>query len=78
MSERAKQILEQALALPETERARVVAELLASLDRESDEDAEAEWATEITRRARRAHADPDGGIDWDTARQEIRDSIRKA
>jgi putative addiction module component (TIGR02574 family) len=44
-------ILEQALSLPETERAELAAKLLESLDEGSDPDAEDGWAAEITKRA---------------------------
>jgi len=70
-------LLAEALGLSEQERARLAAELLASLDTETDDGAESEWADEITRRARRAHADPEGGIDWEVAREEIRGGLRR-
>ena len=44
------QILEQALTLPENQRAAIAASLLNSLDSESDSDSEAEWELEIKRR----------------------------
>ena len=77
MSERAQKLLDEVLALPEPDRARLAAELLASLDAETDDDAEAAWSAEITRRARRAHADPDAGIDWDVARAELGSGLRR-
>ena len=55
MSQRADALLQEALALPATERADVAAELLASLDSPSPEDqaaAQAAWTQEIERRAR--------------------------
>ena len=77
MSERAQKLLDEVLALPEPDRARLAAELLASLDAETDDDAEAAWSAEITRRARRAHTDPDAGIDWDVARAELGSGLRR-
>lgn len=56
MSQRADALLQEALALPATERAEVATELLASLDSPSPEDlaaVQAAWAKEIERRARR-------------------------
>lgn len=56
MSQRADALLQEALALPATERADVAAELLASLDNPPIEDqaaVQAAWALEVERRARR-------------------------
>ena len=44
------QILEQALTLPENQRAAIAASLLQSLDSESDPDSETHWNAEIERR----------------------------
>jgi hypothetical protein len=55
MTDRAQQLLRQALTLPVNERADVAAELLASLDEASAQnpaEVEAAWAHEIERRAR--------------------------
>ena len=71
MSERAHKLLRDALGLPVQERADLIAELLSSLDGESDEDVEAAWAAEIERRARAALADPDGGEPWESVRDGL-------
>jgi putative addiction module component (TIGR02574 family) len=75
MSERAHRLLKDALDLPVKDRADLVAELLASLEGEPDEDVEAAWAAEIERRARAAAADPEGGEDWETVRDQLRDEL---
>lgn len=72
MSEGAHKVLKDALGLPVQDRADIIAELLASLDGEADEDVEAAWAAEIERRARAALADPEGGEAWDAVRDELR------
>ena len=72
MGERAHKVLKDALGLPVQERADIIAELLASLEGEADEDVEAAWAVEIERRARAALADPHGGEPWDAVRDELR------
>jgi len=77
MSERAYKLLKDALGLPVRDRADLIAELLASLEGEPDEDVEAAWAAEIERRARAALADPNGGEDWETARDRIRDELEQ-
>jgi len=50
MKRHAAEILKEALALPTEARAALAGSLLDSLDTEVDEDAEAAWATEVTRR----------------------------
>jgi putative addiction module component (TIGR02574 family) len=72
MTQRAKAILDEALALPVEDRANVAAELLASLDEWPTEDAtavQAAWATEIERRARRVLAGESAGETWDSVRE---------
>lgn len=72
MTQRAHALLQEALALPAEERATVAAELLASLDAASTEDAEAvraAWADEIERRARRVLNGESTGEPWATVRE---------
>lgn len=71
MSERARKLLRDAMALPLSERATLVADLLASLDGEAEADVEAAWALEIERRARQALENPDDDIAWETVRAEL-------
>ena len=52
----AKQLLVQALRLSDEERAALAGELIQSLDREVDADAEAEWSEEIRARLERLDA----------------------
>lgn len=72
MTEQAQAVLTTALTLSRDERTELVAELLASLDGEADPHAEALWATEIERRARRALRDGPQGRTWDEVRQTLR------
>lgn len=72
MSQRADALLQEALALPATERAEVATELLASLDSPSPEDltsVQAAWAKEIERRARRVLSSDATGESWETVRE---------
>ena len=75
MSEQAKRLLDEALQLPLNERATMAARLLASMDGPPDEDAEAAWSTELTKRARRALAGETQGVDWEQARERIRQRL---
>lgn len=79
MTDRARKLIEEALGLSTTERANMAAELLDSLPPEApidEEHPDPEGTAEIERRAREAVADPDGGIPWETARDEILAELR--
>jgi hypothetical protein len=72
MSERAADVLKQALELSNDERAGVALELLQSLEPLPAEDpaaVAAAWAVEIEERAHRALANPSGGENWETVRE---------
>ena len=74
MTDRAQQLLREALMLPAEERADVAAELLASLDLPAATDAagvEEAWAGEIERRARRAMTGESAGEPWEDVRARI-------
>jgi putative addiction module component (TIGR02574 family) len=74
MTDRAQQLLREALTLPVDERADVAAELLASLDAPPAMDAagvEEAWAREIERRARRVMAGESVGEPWEDVRARV-------
>ena len=77
MSERAQRLLEDALHLSTAERAALASELIASVDGEPDVDADAAWAAEIERRARRALAGESQGTDWSIVRARIEAGLRR-
>jgi len=79
MSMAPARLLEEALQLPDGQRADLAAELLASLTPTTPAEArtDAEWLTAIERRARAALAGSPG-IPWDQARQEIERRVPKA
>jgi putative addiction module component (TIGR02574 family) len=77
MSELAEKLLSQALALSPNERARLAAELIASVDGEPDADAQAAWAAEIDRRIRAADASGARGDDWKTVEARVAAHIRR-
>jgi putative addiction module component (TIGR02574 family) len=66
------EVIDAALRLSTKERAEVIARLLASLEGERDEDAEAAWAAEIEQRARRVLAGEGEFEDWETIRERLR------
>lgn len=73
MTENASTVLREALALPAAERARVAADLIASLDdeRADPDDVASAWANELERRARHAMGNPGSGDDWEATRDRI-------
>ena len=77
MSKTGQEVLHEALQLDLSERAELVAELLASLDGEPDEDVEAAWAAEVERRAARARSGQDVGKSWAEVRDQIRNALTK-
>jgi len=77
MSKTGQEMLREALQLGLSERAELVAELLASLDGEPDEEVEAAWAAEVERRAVRARSGEDPGKPWADVRDRVRKALRK-
>lgn len=67
----AKQLLEEALRLPDEERAALAGELIQSLETEVDADAEASWSVEIRARLDRLDAGTATTIPWSEARRRI-------
>jgi putative addiction module component (TIGR02574 family) len=66
-----KQLLIEALGLPEEERAALASELLDSLDSEVDADAEAAWAAEIRARVNDIESGRAKLVPWSEARRRI-------
>jgi hypothetical protein len=73
MSNRANELLREALLLPPQERADVAAELLASLEGTTEDpvEVEAAWAAEIERRARPVLSGESVGELWNEVRDRI-------
>jgi len=68
-------LLEQALSLPEHERAKIAARLLRSLDEEVESDVDAAWIAEIERRCAAVDAGTLARSDWKGARARIEREI---
>lgn len=73
-----KQLLVEALRLPDEERAALAGELIQSLDAEVDPDAEAAWSTEIRARLDRVDAGKVTTIPWSEARRRIHAAAGRA
>jgi putative addiction module component (TIGR02574 family) len=76
MSEQAAKLLSEALKLPTAERARLAAELIASVDGEPDPDAETAWAAEIDRRVQQVQSAGPKGDDWQEVHARIAARLR--
>lgn len=72
MTKHADALVGEALRLSVRERARIAADLLASLDDGPDDDVEAAWAEEIERRARRVLAGEGTLESWPSVRDRLR------
>ena len=64
-------LLEEALALPPGERAKLAASLIDSLDPEREDDVEEAWRVEVSRRVRQLDDGSVEAIDWAEARRQI-------
>jgi putative addiction module component (TIGR02574 family) len=71
----AKALLDQALQLPDDERAEMAALLLRSLDTVTDEGAEEAWDREIERRLAEVDAGTVELVPWDEAKRRIFGSL---
>ena len=74
VSPKAAKLLEQALKLPDAERAALAADLLASVEPPAKL-TDCEWLAEVERRARSARQGS-LGIPWAEARQRLEESLR--
>lgn len=77
MTDAVRKLLDDAMALPSEDRARVAAALLASLDEAVDEDATSAWAAEIERRADRVLAGDSEAAPWDEVRARLLDRLAR-
>jgi putative addiction module component (TIGR02574 family) len=78
MTDTAHKVLQDALSLPEQERAEIAARLIESLDAaRDDEEAEIEaaWAAEIERRCAALDAGKTGTTSWEDVRRKIKAEI---
>ena len=77
MATRFETLLHSALGLPSSDRARIAAELIASLDGEPEAGVDAAWLTEVDQRMAQADRGEASLIDRETVRAEIRETLRR-
>lgn len=73
-----KEILLEALRLPDSERAALAGELIESLDSEVDSDASAAWVAEVHRRVADLRAGKATTVSWAEARRRIHQATHSA
>lgn len=73
MNTQSQDLLQSALALPESDRAEIAASLIRSLDTRTDEDVDAAWAAEIQRRVESIDHGEVMLIPWNDVMRELRD-----
>jgi putative addiction module component (TIGR02574 family) len=76
MNSQADSVLDAALRLPQKERARLAAELVASLDGEREDGVEAAWAAEVERRRDEADRGEARLVPWDQVKEEVKAGLK--
>jgi hypothetical protein len=71
MTDAARKLLDEVLALPEDDRVKIASEVLASLDGPPDADWDDAWLAELERRERAAKARGAPAPEWSQARARI-------
>jgi putative addiction module component (TIGR02574 family) len=72
MTQEAHELLQRALALPESERAELAGNLISSLDTAVDSDVDARWQAEVVRRAQEVESGKVRTIPWEQVHQKGR------
>jgi len=73
MDTESQQLLQSALALPDSDRAEIAASLIHSLDSNSDENIDEAWAQEIQQRMESIDKGQVKLVPWDDVMLEMRD-----
>ena len=76
MTRPAKEIVNAAIKLAESDRLQIVEELLASLEPDNDDDVDAAWAAEIERRTREIKEGVVRPIPWAEVKLQARKRVR--
>ena len=76
MSAKSDSVRDEALRLPEAERARLAAELLASLDGEAEDGVEAAWAAEVENRKAQVERGEARLVPWEQVKAEVKAALK--
>lgn len=77
MSNSAETVLDSALKLSSEDRARLAAELIASLDGSPDAGVEAAWDSEIERRIEQADQGTVQLLDWNAVKADVAEALKR-
>ena len=72
----ARKLVRDAVRLPESDRIRLVEEVLASLDESDERAVDAAWAAEVERRFREFKSGTVRPISWETVKSRARKRVR--
>ena len=76
MTRPAKEIVNAAIKLAESDRLQIVEELLASLEPDSEDDVDTEWALEVERRSREMKEGTVRPVPWKEVKSAARKRVR--
>jgi putative addiction module component (TIGR02574 family) len=77
MSAKSDSVLDEALKLPEQERARLASELLASLDGEAEDGVEAAWAAEVEKRKGEVERGEARLVPWEQVKADVKAALKQ-
>ena len=77
MSAKSESVRDEALKLPEAERARLASDLLASLDGEAEDGVEAAWAAEVERRKGEVERGEARLVPWEQVKAEVKAALKQ-
>jgi putative addiction module component (TIGR02574 family) len=77
MSAKSDSVRDEALKLPEQERARLASDLLASLDGEADDGVEAAWAAEVEKRKGEVERGEARLVPWEQVKADVKAALKQ-
>jgi putative addiction module component (TIGR02574 family) len=77
VSAKSDSLRDEALKLPEPERARLASELLASLDGEAEDSVEAAWAAEVEKRKGEVARGEARLVPWEQVKADVKAALKQ-
>jgi putative addiction module component (TIGR02574 family) len=77
MSAKSDSVRDEALKLPEQERARLAADLLASLDGEAEDGVEEAWSAEVERRKGEVERGEARLVPWEQVKADVEAALKQ-
>ena len=77
MTPDAKKLLDEVLSLDRSDRAKLAARLINSLDLEADSSVESAWACEVERRIEELDSDAVATIPWEEVRERLHRTLNE-